>query len=199
MTEDNHRKALLTEAETLVNGDRNNQYGPPHQDFQRTADILTAMGVRFVPGHGDARAIKAHDVALILAAVKMSRLAWSPEKRDSWVDLAGYAACGHEAYELTHPEDPEPEPEETEPDETGGFKAVRGFYGRRITALFGKDGKRVRYFRSPGDSRNFYRLADGEFTFIEPGDQVRTRSGGRYFPTWDKHEVPVSDVPVWAR
>ncbi len=95
------RTELLSEAESLVNGDRNNQYGPPHQDFQRTADMLSALGFRFEDGHGGTRRLMAHDVALSLAAVKMSRLAWTPGKRDSWVDLAGYAACGYEAYEMT--------------------------------------------------------------------------------------------------
>lgn len=28
--------------------------------------------------------------------VKLSRLMWTPAKRDSWVDIAGYAACGLE-------------------------------------------------------------------------------------------------------
>ncbi|WP_051165727.1 DUF6378 domain-containing protein [Amycolatopsis orientalis] len=198
MTEDNHRKALLTEAESLVNGDRNNTYGEPHQDFQRTADMLSALG--FQHAHpGGVRAIAAHDVAVILAAVKLSRLTWSPEKRDSWVDLAGYAACGHEAFELTHPkpEEPKPEPEApAPPDETAGFTAVRSAYGRRITALLGRDGKRVRYFRSP--MGNFYRLADSEFTLIRKGfERKRARSG--YGGIWDNFEIPVSEVPVWAR
>jgi hypothetical protein len=98
------RTEMLLEAEGLINGDRNNQYGPPHQDFQRTADMLSAMGFRFDDGHGGNRPLKAHDTALMLAAVKMSRLAWTPGKRDSWVDLAGYAACGFEAHELTKEE-----------------------------------------------------------------------------------------------
>lgn len=97
-----HRTELLAEAENLVNGDRNNTYGAPAQDFQRTADILSALGFRAErPGGDEDGFIEAHHVAMILAAVKLSRLAWSPGKRDSWVDLAGYAACGHEAYELT--------------------------------------------------------------------------------------------------
>jgi hypothetical protein len=28
--------------------------------------------------------------------LKTSRLAWTPTKRDSWVDDAGYAGCGYE-------------------------------------------------------------------------------------------------------
>lgn len=92
------RTELLLEAGKLVSGDRNNTYGEPHQDFARTAAMLTAVGFTFA---GDP--VQAHHVAMMLAAVKLSRLSWSPDKRDSWVDLAGYAACGHEAYERTKP------------------------------------------------------------------------------------------------
>jgi hypothetical protein len=38
--------------------------------------------------------IAPHDVAAMMAMLKLSRIRWSPGKRDSWVDLAGYAACG---------------------------------------------------------------------------------------------------------
>ena len=98
MPEDNviqfptERAALLDEAKKLTTGDRNNQYGPPTQDFARTADLLNAMGYRGPQGRG----LISHDVALIMGQLKLSRLVWSPEKRDSWVDLAGYAACGWE-------------------------------------------------------------------------------------------------------
>lgn len=93
------RTDMLTEASSLVTGDRNAQYGEPHQDFQRTANMMSAMGFR-APGGAE---LEAHHVALLLACVKLSRLVWSPGKRDSWVDLAGYAACGLEAYVLTRP------------------------------------------------------------------------------------------------
>ncbi len=92
------RAELLDEAKRLTTGDRNIQYGSPTQDFERTAAILNAMGYAKASPRDGFVQIEPHDVALMVAAVKMSRLAWSPEKRDSWVDLAGYAACGHEAY-----------------------------------------------------------------------------------------------------
>lgn len=79
------RADMLREAEQLVDGDRNNQYGDPRQDFQRTAAMWSAyLGVEIAP----------HDVAALMAMLKISRIRWSPGKRDSWVDLAGYAACG---------------------------------------------------------------------------------------------------------
>lgn len=86
------RAALLDGAKALVCGDRNNAYGPPTQDFTRTAGILSAMGYTALNG----RALAPHDVAMIVAALKLSRLTWMPEKEDSWMDLAGYAGCGWE-------------------------------------------------------------------------------------------------------
>ena len=85
----NARTHMLHEAERLVNGDRNNQYGPPDQDFQRTADLWTI----YLDGK---RIIEAHDVAVMMALLKISRLSWKPNHPDSWIDLAGYAACGYD-------------------------------------------------------------------------------------------------------
>ncbi len=92
MLQKSPRIELLNDAMGAVIGDRNNQYGPPTQDFDRTAAILNALGYR-APNNTE---MMPHDVALLVIAVKMSRLMWSPMKRDSWLDIAGYAACGWE-------------------------------------------------------------------------------------------------------
>jgi uncharacterized protein DUF6378/uncharacterized protein DUF4406 len=92
LPEESPRASALNEARDLITGDRNNSYGPPTQDFQRSADALNAYGYR----GPDGRDLAAHDVAIMVMAVKLSRLMWTPSKRDSWVDLAGYAACGYE-------------------------------------------------------------------------------------------------------
>lgn len=89
---DSIRSGVLAEAETLITGDRNNQYGPPHQDFQRSAEAANAYGYR--GPHG--LPLQAHDIAILISLVKVSRITWQPDKRDNWVDLAGYAACGYE-------------------------------------------------------------------------------------------------------
>lgn len=75
---------VLEEALRITTQDRNNAYGPPSQDFERTAAMWTA-----ILGHP----VTAKDVALCMIALKLSRATWSA-KRDNWVDIAGYARCG---------------------------------------------------------------------------------------------------------
>ena len=91
------RASALAEASALITGDRNNAYGPPTQDFKRSADMASGFGFRVVPHEGaEAVPLSPHHVAIFLILLKMSRLAWTPGKRDSWVDTAGYAGCGYE-------------------------------------------------------------------------------------------------------
>ena len=88
----NARSGLLADAAVIINGDRNNDYGPPFVDFSRTAAMWSEMfGRTFLP----------HEVALGMIAVKLSRIAETPHKRDHWLDIAGYVACGWECVELT--------------------------------------------------------------------------------------------------
>lgn len=98
------RAAVLAEASRLVTGDRNNQYGPPGQDFTRSSDAASAMGYRWTELPVDAppcktcgaRRLMPHDTALWIGMVKVSRLMWQPGNPDSWVDAAGYFGCGAE-------------------------------------------------------------------------------------------------------
>lgn len=81
------RNEVLNEAADIISQDRNVAYGPPEQNFLRIADMWSAYkNVEFAP----------HDVAVMLALLKIARIAVSPDKFDHWVDLAGYAACGGE-------------------------------------------------------------------------------------------------------
>lgn len=91
MSEQSIRGDVLDEAKTLITGDRNNQYGPPTQDFDRTAAMASAFGFQV-----DGKPLQGHHVAIFMMLLKTSRLAWTPDKRDSWVDAAGYAGCGAE-------------------------------------------------------------------------------------------------------
>lgn len=87
------RAALLREAESLITGDRNNQYGPPTQDFARTAEFWTTyLGDKLKDGVR----IQAHDIAVLMTLLKISRITWTANKKDSWADAAGYIGCGWE-------------------------------------------------------------------------------------------------------
>jgi hypothetical protein len=88
---------MLDEAADLVDGDRNNQYGDPIGDFRATADMWNAYLER-VWSSGRTSLIP-HDVAAMMALLKVSRIGWSAGKADHWVDLAGYAACGLDCVE----------------------------------------------------------------------------------------------------
>lgn len=86
------RSEVLHEADKLINGDRQKDYGTPEENFQRIADLwntqfakLLAPGKKFSP----------MDVALGMAQVKMGRMVQSPT-RDSFVDAAGYIGLGYE-------------------------------------------------------------------------------------------------------
>jgi hypothetical protein len=97
----NPRTSLLQEAESLVNGARDQQYGDPNDDFRKTALMWNVYinAIRKERPH-----LLPHDVAVLMMLLKISRIAWSPDKRDNWADLAGYAACGWDCVESTYSE-----------------------------------------------------------------------------------------------
>lgn len=66
---------------------RQTNYGSPEENFTNAARLWTV--ILGVP-------VAAHQVALCLDAVKTARLIADPGHMDSWVDKAGYAACGAE-------------------------------------------------------------------------------------------------------
>lgn len=83
------RGEVLAEANSIVNGARAQTYGGPEDSFKTIAALWGAY-------KGDTGAFTTSDVAIMLALLKVARLKNSPDHRDSWVDLAGYAACGAE-------------------------------------------------------------------------------------------------------
>jgi len=80
---------ILLEALRLTSGDRQNQYGPPEQDFTRTAAMWSALFADKL-----SRPFEARDVAMAMICLKLSRETHR-RKRDSAVDIAGYARCLH--------------------------------------------------------------------------------------------------------
>src|SRR5512139_1226816 len=78
-------------------GDRGLNYGKAEDNFDRIARLWNAhlvnIGLVRVP---EEALLTAADVAMMCALLKIARLENMPEHQDSWVDLAGYAACGGE-------------------------------------------------------------------------------------------------------
>jgi hypothetical protein len=80
---------VLEEALRITSGDRQNQYGPPDQDFTRTAAMWSALF-----GHKLKSPFEARDVAMAMICLKLSRETHQ-RKRDNAVDGAGYFRCLH--------------------------------------------------------------------------------------------------------
>lgn len=81
------RKDILREAEKCTCGKREQDYGTPEDNFSVIAKFWTAyLGMLVTPV----------DVAMMMALLKIGRIATGAETADSFVDLAGYAACGGE-------------------------------------------------------------------------------------------------------
>ena len=83
--------SILLDAYALVHGDRNSSYGPPLQDYARTAAIFEAI---------TCVDLSVPEAILFMVAMKLSRIGYGlgedfpPEMlRDSITDAAGYLDC----------------------------------------------------------------------------------------------------------
>ena len=85
MTSVEARRELLAEASEVVAKDRNSSYGEPEDAFARIAVLWSAYLNK---------GVSRTDVAAMMVLMKVARIAHTPEHRDSWLDIAGYAACG---------------------------------------------------------------------------------------------------------
>ncbi|MBA2707196.1 MAG: hypothetical protein H0U59_05265 [Gemmatimonadaceae bacterium] len=102
--------SILTEAQELIHGKRQQEYGHPSVNLQRIADLWSVYaGPAFTPD----------DVAIMMALVKVARL-MQGYKHDSAVDLCGYIALLERLRETaaTTPEQVPWDHDETDHDET---------------------------------------------------------------------------------
>lgn len=82
-----NRAETLDAAKEIVCEGRDREYGGPEHSFSVIAGFWSVyLG----------RTIMQHDVAAMMALLKLARIRSSPTHRDSWIDLAGYSACGNE-------------------------------------------------------------------------------------------------------
>lgn len=81
------REELLDHCKDIVLKHRQSQYGTPEDNFGRIAAYWsTYLGVE----------IKLSDVAMMMVLLKVARGQHKSNNEDTWVDIAGYAACGCE-------------------------------------------------------------------------------------------------------
>lgn len=81
---------LLQIADATIHGPRQDEYGDKRQNFAQIAMLWQGLLAHKLPA---GTAITPEDVALCMIAVKMARLAKSPDHLDSQVDVAGYIGC----------------------------------------------------------------------------------------------------------
>ena len=83
---------LLDEAKKLIGGDRQTDYGDKLKNHQNIADFWSIFLQK---------KITAHDVAICMALVKVARL-MNQHKKDSYLDMAAYAAIAGEIEKRTN-------------------------------------------------------------------------------------------------
>ena len=78
------RQGFLEEVAKIVCSDRASTHGGPEDNFTNIAKMWSVFKrVQFTT----------RDVAAMMVMVKLSRIIHNPNHRDSWLDIAGYAAC----------------------------------------------------------------------------------------------------------
>lgn len=84
-------ESILEEAQRLIHGQRNKDYGHPRDNINHTARLWSAyLGVE----------IDALDVSVMMILLKASRMKTTGQyHRDSVVDIAGYAGVAERVYE----------------------------------------------------------------------------------------------------
>jgi aminoglycoside phosphotransferase (APT) family kinase protein len=87
------RSCILQSADSLTNGDRQAEYGPPAENFGRIADYWNA----YLAHHGwSGPQLHGADVAAMMALLKIARMVESPRKADTYIDASGYIALAGE-------------------------------------------------------------------------------------------------------
>lgn len=81
------RGVCLDKASEIVLGSREQSYGKPEDNFSRIA-LLWSDYIGYP--------ISAVDVAMMMVLLKTARIKSGTATEDSFVDIAGYAACGAE-------------------------------------------------------------------------------------------------------
>ena len=95
------RENVLDEAKKCVCGQRQQDYGTPEDNFTTIAHMWSAYLQASHPEMiVNLNSISAKDVAVMMSLLKVARIARGSTP-DSFIDLAGYAACAGEIASRT--------------------------------------------------------------------------------------------------
>jgi hypothetical protein len=88
------REECLDIARKIIVGDREEQYSGPEDSFTQIARYWEVYLERKV---GQVIDLGPDDVAVMMCLLKLARLSTGGTAQpDTWIDAAGYAACGYE-------------------------------------------------------------------------------------------------------
>lgn len=168
------RSEILEKARQCVCEDRDRQYGHPEDNFGKIAELWGAYRGEYFP---------VKDVAMMMALVKIARI-YAGESIDSYVDLAGYAACGGElATEERQTSEEQEEPQEQMKTQEGAFP--KGL----IMELSEGTGDIFVSLGSNAPRERFYFHSDGKWIGLD------NRSGDAWVEEFDSEEECLS----WLR
>lgn len=99
----NTRERILEQAKECVCGHREQDYGTPESNFKIISDLWNDYLGLAENGDGvpifSIKNITPTDVSMMMALLKIARIRNGGGSGDSFVDLAGYAACGGEIWD----------------------------------------------------------------------------------------------------
>jgi hypothetical protein len=87
------KKHDVLNAAIAATADRGLNYGKAEDNFDRIARL---WNTHMLNRYGIITTIDAADVSMLMILMKVARLENKPDHADSWIDAAGYAACGGE-------------------------------------------------------------------------------------------------------
>ena len=85
------RGCVLLDAHSVINGERQDAYGAPEDNFAIIADLWNNY-----LGNALTKFITPMDVAMMMTLLKIARIRSGTATRDSFVDAAGYIALASE-------------------------------------------------------------------------------------------------------
>lgn len=156
---------LLKEALGIVEK-RGLAYGKPENNFKRIAG-LWELYVNQRESHTNVFiSITETDVAAMMVLMKVARLMEKPDHLDSWLDIAGYAACGAEVSQAGEEPPPPPDPFRLDTNQPFSQADVDARFEAAKKTLVDK----FSVHSDPGDETGFNAAESDHAVFVSPSE-----------------------------